>query len=70
MIEKKHQNSANSDARMIVLVFDTGKIDDSFYGGVVFKNIVSGNEIFQNPQKTVFSHGDLFNSGIYSDISP
>lgn len=62
--------SSASDARIIVLVFDTGKIDNSFYGGVVFENMVRGKEIMLNPRKAVFSHGDLFNGGIYADIAP
>jgi len=56
--------------KCIVYIFDTGKIQSSFYGEVVFAKIVGGKEITHNPRKTIFSHGDLFNSNIYSDISP
>ena len=62
--------SSVSDARMIVFLFDTGKIDDSFYGKVVFGNLVLGKEILLNPGKTILSQGDLFGNGIYTDVSP
>ncbi|MCL2364581.1 MAG: hypothetical protein FWC71_07965 [Defluviitaleaceae bacterium] len=56
--------------KCVVYIFDTGKIQSSFYGDVVFSKLIGGKEITHNTRKIVFSHGDLFNSNIYSDISP
>ena len=35
----------DSDFRMVILIFDTGMIDSSFYGGDVFESIVKGKNV-------------------------
>lgn len=67
---KSDKLSANDDPCIIAFFFDSGKIDDCFYGDIVFKNIIDGKEIANNSYKIVFSEGDIFDRNIYDDISP
>ncbi len=38
----------NDNKNMIAFLFDTGKIEDSVYGCVVFRNFIDGMEISTN----------------------
>ena len=40
--------------------FDSGRIEDSFYGQIVFEHMVKGKEISKNPSKMIVSLGDVF----------
>lgn len=55
---------------MLAYFFDSGKVGDSFYGNVIFEQIIKGKELTCNNYKTVFSVGDVLNDDIYDDISP
>ena len=55
---------------MIAFLFDTSKIEEAFYGEVVFENFIDGMEIAGNKYKTVFSIGDIINRGICVDVNP
>lgn len=55
---------------MVALLFDTGKIDDCFYGEYIFEKIISGKEVSKNGYKIVVSLGDILSEEIYDDISP
>lgn len=60
----------NDNLKMIIFIFDSGMIDDSFYGNIVFEEIIKGTEISRNSHKIVFSFGDILDKNIYEDISP
>ncbi len=62
--------SEAQNKNMIAFLFDTGKIEEAFYGDVVFKNFIDGMEITANKYKTVFSAGDVFDRSIYVDTNP
>lgn len=55
---------------MVALLFDTGKIDNPFYGEYIFEKIISGKEVSKNANKIVVSSGDIFSKEIYDDIFP
>lgn len=55
---------------IIAFVFDSGKIEDCFYGNVVFTCMFSGKEVVKNPRKIVVSHGDIADFRIFDDITP
>lgn len=55
---------------IVALLFDSGKIDNCFYGEHVFEKIISGKEVSKNGNKIVVSSGDIFSTEIYNDISP
>lgn len=55
---------------MVALFFDSGRIEDSFYGATIFEKIVEGNEINNNKRKIVISLGDILDKDSYQDISP
>jgi hypothetical protein len=67
----KNENvNALKEPNFIAFLFDTGKIDELFYGDTVFKNFIDGLEITSNSRKVVVSVGDIFNKHIYDDITP
>ncbi len=55
---------------MVALFFDSGRIEDIFYGATIFEKIVEGNEISNNQRKIVISLGDILDKDSYQDISP
>lgn len=64
------KNITSQEYLMIALIFDSGRIDNLFYGDTVFENIISGKEVVSNRRKIVFSIGDILGWNAYSDISP
>lgn len=62
--------SEMQNKNMIAFLFDTGKIEEAFYGDVVFKNFIDGMEITANKYKTVFSEGDILDRRIHVDTNP
>lgn len=64
------QNIEKSFAKMMIaLFFDSGSIDDTSYGGVVFNVILKGKELQNNSVPVIISVGDIFEDS-YQDISP
>ena len=55
---------------MVAFFFDSGKIDNPFYGEVIFEYLIKGNELSNNISKVVVSEGDIFQREIYDDITP
>lgn len=55
---------------MVAFLFDSGKIESSFYGEVIFEHLIKGNELSNNMSKVVVSEGDVFHREIYDDITP
>ena len=41
-------------------IFDSGRIESSFYGEAVFENMLKGKELSKNPAKIIVSLGDIF----------
>lgn len=67
-MEKKFNNQKR--LCMVAFLFDSGKIENSFYGEEIFEYIVKGNELSNNISKVVVSEGDIFRKEIYDDITP
>ena len=67
-----NKNDFNDDnnPHIIVMLFDSGKINSSFYGEKTFEKFIEGEEISHNPYKVIFFVGDLFDRNIYDDITP
>ncbi len=61
---------ATPDLNVIAFFFDSGKIENSFYGNVVFENMIKGREVSLNARKIIISLGDISDRRIYDDISP
>ena len=55
---------------VIAFIFDSGRLEDSFYGRVVFEHMLKDQEIVGNTKKTVISSGDLSIYRTYIDITP
>lgn len=55
---------------MVALLFDSGKIENCFYGEDIFEKIIRGKEVSKNGNKIVVSSGDIFSKEIYDDIFP
>ncbi|WP_302925449.1 hypothetical protein [Holdemania filiformis] len=55
---------------MVAFLFDSGKIESSFYGEVIFEHLIKGNELSNNMSKVVVSEGDVFHREAYDDITP
>lgn len=55
---------------VFAFIFDSGRLGASFYGEVVFRYMMQGKELTQNPIKMVVSLGDLFTKGWHVDIEP
>ena len=55
---------------MVAFIFDSGKLESSFYGEVVFEHIMSGMEITKNPYKIIISLGDILVNSRFIDIEP
>lgn len=70
MSDIQYDNAEIANKSMVAFLFDTGKIEEAFYGNKVFENFIEGMEITTNGYKTVFSEGDILNRNIYSDINP
>lgn len=67
----RNMNKVKSkDGVSIAFIFDSGKIEDCFYGNTVFKCIFSGKEVMNNPQKIVVSLGDIIDYHVFEDITP
>lgn len=63
-------NASMNSGVIIAFIFDSGMIDDCFYGDVVFTNIFRGKEIMNNSRKIIVSMGDILNYDAYNDITP
>lgn len=64
-------NKANTkDGVIIAFLFDSGKIEDCFYGNTVFQYIFSGKEVMNNPRKIIVSLGDIMDYHVFEDITP
>lgn len=55
---------------IIAFLFDSGKIEDCFYGDVVFQYIFKGKEVVSNPRKIIVSLGDILDHHVFEDITP
>lgn len=66
----KSENTNVNKLNFIAFLFDSGKIEESFYGETVFSKFIEGLEISNNSHKVIFSVGDIFDRHIYSDITP
>ena len=51
-------------------IFDSGKLGSSFYGEVVFEQMIKGRELSGNPVAITVSLGDIFTYQRYIDIEP
>ena len=51
-------------------IFDSGKLGSSFYGEVVFEQMIKGGELSKNPATVTVSLGDIFTYQRYIDIEP
>ena len=51
-------------------IFDSGKLGSSFYGEVVFEQMIKGGELSGNPVAITVSLGDIFTYQRYIDIEP
>lgn len=51
-------------------IFDSGKLGSSFYGEVVFEQMIRGEELSENPVAITVSLGDIFTNQRYIDIEP
>ena len=51
-------------------IFDSGKLGSSFYGEVVFEQMIKGGELSENPVAITVSLGDIFTYQRYIDIEP
>lgn len=58
------------NGEIIAFLFDSGKIEDCFYGDVVFKSIFKDKEVMQNPRKIIVSLGDIVDYNVFEDITP
>lgn len=64
-------NKANAkDGVIIAFIFDSGKIEDCFYGNTVFECIFRGKEVMDNPRKIIVSLGDIIDYHVFEDITP
>jgi len=55
---------------VVAFFFDSGCINDSFYGDAIFHEFFKGKEIVKNSRKVVFSLGDILDRAIFDDVSP
>lgn len=55
---------------MCAFIFDSGKLNSTSYGDVVFESMLEGKEIISNDEKMVVSLGDISSSRRYIDIEP
>ena len=53
-----------------VFIFDSGKLGSSFYGEVVFENMINGGELSDNSDAIIVSLGNIFINHRYIDIEP
>lgn len=60
----------NCCGEIFAFVFDSGKLNSSFYGEVVFENMLKGKELLNNPTKMVVSLGDIITGKNFFDIEP
>ncbi len=51
-------------------IFDSGKLESSFYGEVVFEQMIKGGELSKNPVTVTVSLGDILIYQKYIDIEP
>lgn len=58
------------DNEIFAFIFDSGSLESSFYGEVVFEYMLKGKELSKNPSKMVISLGDIFIAKKYIDIEP
>lgn len=49
----------NHDGKVFAFIFDSGSIENSSYGQVIFKNMICGKELINNPYKMIVSLGDI-----------
>lgn len=63
-------NNNATSGRMIAFLFDSGKIEDSWYRNVIFTAIFRGKEVAVNSKKIIVSVGDVTDQQIYHDIRP
>lgn len=73
MVKEAVRDMSKSDTKdnaIIAFIFDSGRIEDSFYGNTVFKSVFSGKEVMCNPRKIIVSLGDITDYHIFEDITP
>lgn len=67
----KSINESNDKSRAIIaFIFDSGEVEDCFYGNTVFINIFRGQEVMHNPRKIIVSLGDIIDYNVFNDITP
>lgn len=59
-----------TSGRMIAFLFDSGRIENPWYGNVVFTAIFRGKEVVVNPRKIIVSVCDVVDQQLYHDIKP
>jgi len=66
------EKQMNHDGKFFAFIFDSGAIENSSYGQVIFKNMICGKELINNPYKMIVSLGDIRipNSLFGLDIEP
>ena len=64
-----NESGANSGV-ILAFIFDSGRIEDSFYGNTVFKSVFGGKEVMNNSGKIIVSLGDIMDYRVYDDITP
>lgn len=55
---------------VFAFIFDSGKLESSFYGEVVFNNMLSGKELVNNSSKMIVSLGDIPIYKRHIDVEP
>ena len=60
----KSENTNVNKLNFIAFLFDSGKIEESFYGETIFLKLIEGLEISNNSHKVIFSVGDVFDRHI------
>lgn len=63
-------DSTITSGKMIAFLFDSGKIENAWYGNVVFSAVFQGKEVTLNPRKIIVSVGDVVDQQIYNGIKP
>lgn len=56
--------------KIVAFIFDSGKINSSCYGDVVFENMLKNKELCNNKQKMIVSLGDILIKKRIIDLEP
>lgn len=59
-----------NEKQFVAFFFDSSKIDNVFYGRVVFDALFQCEEFSKNSCKMIFSRGDILNKNVYDDLNP